>query len=58
MGTAGRGGQCALKEAKGGEKGEIKEPLPLSFSLPLIVMYKKKREEPRACLFVLFSDIK
>lgn len=42
MGTAGCGGKCALKEAKGGEKGEIKEPLPLSFNLPLIVMYIKK----------------
>lgn len=52
MGTAGRGGKCALKEAKGGEKGEIKEPLPLSFSLPLIVMYKKRgRSQEHVCLF-------
>lgn len=47
-------GRCALKEAKGGEKGETKEPLPLSFNLPLIVMCLKKkrgRSQEDACLF-------
>lgn len=48
----GRGGKCALKEAKGGVKGGTKEPLPLSFSLPLIVMYKKRgRSQEHVCLF-------